>query len=206
MVGKATEAVRRGRPRQFDEEQVVAAAIGAFFAKGFAATTLADLEGATGVDRSTLYNIFGGKRGLYDKATALYLDRAASSLFSVLHRGSADGLGDVVQFLERLRSGLTGDPVSPGCLIINDMATGANLDAARRYRELLDTGLRSALHRAADSGAIDPSAVDRRAVLLSAAVIGVNLISRHAGNNPEVDELLSAAIAEVSSWRPRPTG
>ncbi|MDH3683729.1 MAG: TetR/AcrR family transcriptional regulator [Acidimicrobiia bacterium] len=211
MVENTSAAPRRGRPPRFDADHVVDAAIGAFFAKGFDATTLADLEAATGVDRSTLYNSFGGKRGLYHKATERYLDRAAESLFSVLYTGSDgtdgvgddtdDGLQDVVQFLERLRSGLTSAAVSPGCLIINDMAAGSDPDAARRYRELLDNGLRAALGRAAKAGTIDSNTIESRASLVSAAVVGINLVSRHTGDNQQVDQLVTGAITEVTSWR-----
>ena len=144
---------------------MIDSAIDAFFVKGFDATTLSDLESATGVDRSTLYNSFGGKTGLYRAATARYLDRAATGLFGTLHDGSSsdsnsdsnsgsndgsnDGLADIVQFLETLRVGLTMAEVSPGCLIVNDMAAGSDREAAARYRELLDSGLRAALGRAA---------------------------------------------------------
>ncbi len=205
MVENATLGAKRGRPPEFDPDQVVDAAIGAFFAKGFDATTLTDLESATGVDRSTLYNSFGGKNGLYHQATKRYLDHAAEGLFSVLHVGGDDGIDDIRQFLERLRSGLTSQDVSPGCLIINDMAAGSDRDAAKRYREILDNGLRAALGRAADAGTIDPSTIDSRTALVSAAVIGINLISRHTGDNHQVDQLVTGAIVEITSWRNNPS-
>ena len=201
MVKKATPPVRRGRPREFDENQVIDAAVDAFFVKGFDGTTLTDLEAATGVDRSTLYNSFGGKNGLYHRATARYLDRAADGLFNPLHDGGADGLADVVDFLERLRSGLTGGEVSPGCLIVNDMAAGSDPEAAKRYRDLLEDGLRAALRRAAAEGVIDAEPIDNRAAFLSAAVIGINLISGHTGDNDQVDQLVRAVTAEVAAWR-----
>ncbi|MCP3910910.1 MAG: TetR/AcrR family transcriptional regulator [Actinomycetia bacterium] len=201
MVEKATTGSRRGRPRQFDPDQVVEAAMGAFFAKGFESTTLADLEAATGVDRSTLYNSFDGKSGLYHQATALYLDRAAQMLFDDLGHGTDDGLADIITFLERLRAGLTADGVSPGCLIVNDMASGSDPEATARYRAMLDSGLAAALGRAAGAGHIDPASIDGRASLLSAAVIGINLVSAHTGDNGQVSHLVSGAIAEVSSWR-----
>ena len=199
MVEKTTP--RRGRPPKFDPELVIDGATTAFFAKGFEATTLTDLEAATGVDRSTLYNSFGGKNGLYHRATARYLERAASGLFDVLNDGTDDGLGDLIQFLERLRLGLTANDVSPGCLIVNDMAAGSDPDAAKRYRQLLDGGLLAALGRAASAGTIERSTVESRAALISAAVIGINLISGHTGDNQQVDQLVTGAIAEVTSWR-----
>ena len=112
-----------------------------------------------------------------------------------------DGIAAIVRFLERLRSGLTGAPVSPGCLIVNDMAARSDLEAAGRYRKLLDDGLHAALHRAADAGLTDPESIANRAALVSAAVIGINLISGHTGDNAQVNRLVDGAIAEVRSWR-----
>lgn len=207
MVEKASKtrepARRRGRPPAFDAEEVVEAAVGAFFADGFHGTSLADLEAATGQDRSTLYNSFGGKSGLYHQATARYVDAAAVGLFGPLsdENQADDALEAVVAFFERIRSGLTAGDVSPGCLIVNDMAAASDPPAAQRYRDLLEDGLRAALERAAEAGAISETSVENRVALLSAAVIGINLISRHTGDNDQVHRMIDGAIAELETWR-----
>ena len=181
---------------------MVDAAVGAFFANGLEGTTLGDIETATGIDRSTLYNSFGGKAGLYHRATARYLDHAEEGLFGPLHDPDTDGLTAVVEFLGRLKEGLTSGDVSPGCLIVNDMAAGSDPAAAKRYRELLEEGLRAALTRAAEAGLVPAESVDARAALLSTTVIGVNLISRRTGDNAEVERLVDGTLAEVALWGP----
>ena len=196
---KSSSARGRGRPRKFDEEHVIESSIWAFFAKGFEGTTLGDLEEATGVDRSTLYNSFGGKKGLYTSATTKYLDFAEAGLFEPLLVGTEDGFADILEFLRRLRTGLTSPTAIPGCLIVNDMAAGAEPGAAQRYRDLLETGLQRALTRAGDDDA------DRRATragLLSTSVLGVNLVSKlTAGDTAEIDRLVVSMIEEVERWR-----
>ena len=199
MVQKSSpRSNRRGRPPEYDTDAVIAAATTAFFQSGFEGTTLTDLEQATGVDRSTLYNSFGGKGGLYGMATAAYLEQAERGLFSPLHHGTEDGLADIAEFLRRLRSGLTSAAMPPGCLVVNDMATGSNPEAARRYMELLETGARAALSR---SGSTDPAEIDRRAQLITSSVIGANLVSKTTGDRARVGELVSALAAEVEAWR-----
>ena len=196
MVQKARpEANKRGRPPKFDEDHVIAAAIGAFFHKGFEATTLADLEQATGVDRSTLYNSFGGKAGLYSSATNTYLSIAETSLFDPLLVGTNDGYADILDFLANLRNGLTSADAIPGCLIVNDMAAGADPGAAQRYRAMLEQGLRRALARTGDPDA------KRRAGLLSTSVLGVNLVSKATGDPAEIARLVDAIADEVRRWR-----
>ena len=135
------KAARRGRPPKFDRDAVVGAAIEAFYRSGYEETTLADLEAATGVDRSTLYNSFGGKAGLYASATGRYLEVAEASLFDPLLTGTDDGYADIVDFIANLRIGMTSADAVPGCLIVNDMAAGADLAAAQRYRSMLEEGL-----------------------------------------------------------------
>ena len=116
MVQKATTVTRRpGRRPSFDRRAVVEAATYVFWEKGFAATTLSDLEAATGVDRSTLYNSFDGKTGIYRAATDAYVDGAEETMFEPLYMG-ANGLADVVEFLDRLHANLGSGSNPRGCL------------------------------------------------------------------------------------------
>lgn len=177
---------------------MVAAAIEAFFHKGYEATTLADLEELTGVDRSTLYNSFGGKAGLYASATGTYLTIAEAGLFDPLLVGTDDGYGDILEFLANLRSGLTSPEAIPGCLIVNDMAAGADPEAAARYRAMLEEGLHRALARSGDPND------DRRAAragLLATSVLGVNLVSKATGDAAEIARLVDSLSDEVGRWR-----
>jgi len=55
----------RGRPRAFDEAEVLTAARGAFWQKGLAGVSLDALAEETGVARPSLAAAFGDKRALY---------------------------------------------------------------------------------------------------------------------------------------------
>src|SRR5258706_169469 len=52
---------RRGRPRKYDPETALLRALETFWAGGYAATTLAGLSAATGMNRPRLYGAFRGK-------------------------------------------------------------------------------------------------------------------------------------------------
>ncbi len=202
MVQKAsTNTKRRGRPAKFDREQVVLSAINAFFEKGYEATTLGDIESATGVDRSTLYNSFGGKAGIYSSATSAYLAMAEEGLFGPLSDGTSDGDRDgydaILEFLARLRLGLT-TATTPGCLIVNDMAAGVDPAAAVRYRTMMEDGLRQALSRTGDE---DVDRREERAGLLAVSVLGVNLVSKATGDKAEIGRHVDAMEREVRRWQ-----
>jgi TetR/AcrR family transcriptional regulator, transcriptional repressor for nem operon len=201
---------RPGRPPAFDRVRVIEAAVGAFWSAGYQRTSLTALEQATGVDRSTLYNSFGGKAGLYRQAAAGYVDVVEAQIFAPLHHGTG-GVDDVVAFLDRLGAHVRAGRHPPGCLIVNDLAsTGHDRTATERYLRRLDEGLRSALERSARLGETDDSAVGDRVRLLAAAVIGVNLAAAGAGHGDGAADTAAdtaAALARtVRSWRREPSG
>lgn len=61
-----------GRPRTFDIEEALEAALGVFWRKGFEGTSYADLVAATGVERPALYSAFGNKDALFLHALERY--------------------------------------------------------------------------------------------------------------------------------------
>lgn len=196
VVDKST---RRGRPPSFDHDAVVDAAMRAFWDRGFEGTSLSDLEAATGADRSTLYNSFGGKAGLYREAAGRYVDLVEEHLFAPLTVGER-GLEDIVDFFDRLGEQFDPGAHPPGCLIVNDLtALDHDQAASDRYLDRLSDGLQTALQRAAASGEIDPSHVDELAEVLTAAVIGINTIARRHPGDPGPPARSAAAARSLVS-------
>lgn len=62
------------RPRQFEDEAVLESAIRCFWRNGFEVASVRDLVEATGLSAPSLYNAFGDKRALFDKAVAHYVE------------------------------------------------------------------------------------------------------------------------------------
>ncbi|MCQ8193875.1 TetR/AcrR family transcriptional regulator [Streptomyces rugosispiralis] len=54
-----------GRPRAFDEDEAVRAAVGLFGGRSYDGVSVDDLVSHLGVHRNSLYKTFGSKRGLY---------------------------------------------------------------------------------------------------------------------------------------------
>jgi len=76
------------RTPEFDQEQVLDAALHAFWRKGYEATTLSDLLEATGLARQSLYNTFGDKRALFLASLRRYADVGIGRLSEALEGGS----------------------------------------------------------------------------------------------------------------------
>jgi TetR/AcrR family transcriptional regulator, copper-responsive repressor len=63
-----------GRPKQFSRAEVMKKSIPVFWEHGFADTSLADLEAATGVNKSGLYTEFRDKKDLFLASLGHYIE------------------------------------------------------------------------------------------------------------------------------------
>lgn len=137
-----------GRTQSFDTDQVVRAARSVFWAKGFEAAALPDLERATGLSRSSIYHAFGSKRGLFGAAVNSYLVEVVRPRLAPLTADPVrpDALED---YLTGLRAALLRAdtlPASSGCLLVNTAGApiGQDDEVARivaDYRAELRAGL-----------------------------------------------------------------
>lgn len=93
----------RGRPREFDPDVVLAAALRTFVAHGYAGTTLSELTEAMRISRPSLYQCFGNKEELFKRTLALHAQKHLAYLRRVLDDGT---IGDVVE--EFLRDAMAG--------------------------------------------------------------------------------------------------
>lgn len=85
-----------GRPRQFEDKEIIDAAITVFSSNGYAGTSAQNLCDVTGLGRGSLYNAFGSKQALYEQALLRSHEQTMTAQLSIL---SQSGL-----FKERLRS------------------------------------------------------------------------------------------------------
>jgi TetR/AcrR family transcriptional regulator, transcriptional repressor for nem operon len=186
--------VRRGRPRGFDVLEVVEAAKELFWEHGYEGSTLADLERATGLNRSSLYQAFGTKEALFVAALDSYIDSFIAPRLAAMHRPGA-GSRDIIAFFRGLAKLFRDDPGlwRRGCLWVNSFAefSGREPPEARavEYRHRLCAAFANAL-----SGA----AKERRSRLLAAATFGIWLNARIDPN--EAARICEDVVAEIRSW------
>ncbi|MGV8972603.1 MAG: TetR/AcrR family transcriptional regulator [Rhodoglobus sp.] len=194
-----------GRSQSFESATVVQRARDVFWDKGFDATSISDLEEATGLGRSSLYHAFGNKHGLFDAAVDDYLRTVIRPRIAPLLSGSSGPA--LVEYFTSIRlsvESLPDDSPRRGCLLVN-CATGlAGHDEAARaavdaYRAELTAALRHALASSDTSRALtSPDELDTRARLLAALSISAMVIARV--NRSEAVAMLSIAVDRVQSW------
>ncbi|MFF9478443.1 TetR/AcrR family transcriptional regulator [Streptomyces sp. NPDC014733] len=69
-----------GRPRAFDMDAVLEAAMLLFWEQGYEATSLAQLRAATGLSSASLYGAFGSKEGLFKRVVEHYMKGPGGTL------------------------------------------------------------------------------------------------------------------------------
>ena len=106
----------RGRPRTFDPDAALDAALGAFRTHGYEAATVALLREATGLTSPQLYNAFGDKEALFRAAVARYGEGAAAWAMGAL---AAPTAREAVGRFLKAAAGAYAEPGSPaGCLFV----------------------------------------------------------------------------------------
>ena len=105
------------RPREFDEEAVLDAAVQCFWEHGYEATSVRDLIEKTGITGASLYNAFGDKRALYQRALDHYVE---DSVVDRIRRCEALAPREAIGafFAEIVRRSLD-DRQHKGCLLVN---------------------------------------------------------------------------------------
>ena len=106
-----------GRPREFDESRVLEAAMDVFWRKGYEATTLVDLTGATGLNKASLYRVFGDKHRLFMSALGNYAEVEFQKTRAVISE-SASPLENIRAVVRRFCEDSGTDN---GCMMINSM-------------------------------------------------------------------------------------
>jgi TetR/AcrR family transcriptional repressor of nem operon len=108
---------RMARPREFDEEVVLGAAIQCFWNHGYEATSVRDLVKKTGITSASLYNAFGDKRAFYQRALDRYVEESVGDRIRRCEE-LAPREAIAAFFAEILRRSLD-DPEHKGCMLVN---------------------------------------------------------------------------------------
>lgn len=189
---------KTGRPRSFQDHEVLERALELFWKNGYESTTTRQLEDELGLSPSSIYNAFGSKHELLLKALTVYERRITENLVAPLEEAS-DPIRGITDFFDALAHWVTHDG-RRGCMIINLMAENAGEDVAitrrtRAYRKRMRRALGNALARAGVDNC------DAKADILYGLVLGLNIAARGGGLTAEVKSLVHSAHSVIDGWR-----
>lgn len=105
------------RPREFDEQAVLDAAVQCFWSRGYEATSVRDLIERTGLTGASLYNAFGDKRAFYQRALDHYV---ASSIGERIRRCETMPPREAIgAFFDEIVRRSLADKDHRGCMLVN---------------------------------------------------------------------------------------
>jgi TetR/AcrR family transcriptional repressor of nem operon len=106
-----------GRPREFDEQHALEAAMDEFWKKGYESTSLNDLCCCTGLHKGSLYQAFGDKHQLFMRSLNHYAEREFREVAAVAFEQESPL--DSIRALVRKVCDHAAE--GRGCLMINSM-------------------------------------------------------------------------------------
>jgi AcrR family transcriptional regulator len=199
----------RGRPREFDTEQALDAALNLFWRQGYEGTSLAALAEAMGVGAPSLYAAFGNKETLFEKVLDRYIQRPASYLHKALEEPIARAAAE-----KALRGAIdmAMDPRhAAGCLLVRGgVASGPAADSIRvelsRRRAGAEAAVRRRFERAVAEGDLsadaDPAKLAR---FLMTIIWGMSVQAAGGASRSQLEEVAEVALQSWPSRRGRRT-
>ena len=182
------------RPREFDEVKAISQAAAVFWRKGFADTSIGDLEDALSMGRQSIYNAFGDKRALFLLALDQYYEKASEPL-QLAFAGEAQGLEAIRRYLEGVVSFQTSTEDRLGCFLTRSLVDHGTLDPdvaskCQNNEKRLYSAFSKALEKASEIGEIsDTLDMEAAAQQLCLQVYGLSVMARSGTSR---DSLLSS--------------
>jgi AcrR family transcriptional regulator len=190
-------AVRgRGRPRAFDRDAALAAAMRLFWQKGYSATSIADLTQAMGIGSPSLYAAFGSKEALYADALDFYIrvhERSAWQGFSEAQTAREA----VHRYLFDSAAGISATCL--GCMVTLSAVGGeGHADLGAHVQAMRASGfarIKARIERGIDEGDL-PAGLDAHALARFVQCIqnGMSLLTRDGATHAELEQVADSAM------------
>jgi AcrR family transcriptional regulator len=178
-----------GRPRSFDRDAALAAAVEQFWRTGYEKTSIAMLTQAMGITPPSLYAAFGDKDCLFDEASARYFRRTSEALEAAAEEPTARAA--IARILAETAHSHTDTRTPLGCLMLTEPRLTAQ-------REALRGRLSGRIARGVAEGDL-PDSVDPDALawFLVAVMRGMSGCARDGGTTDEMLAIAANALAAV---------
>lgn len=199
-----------GRRATWTEPELLSAVMAVFRRKGFAHTSVRDLEGATGLHPGSLYKAYGNKEGLFAAAVTAYNDQVVADRVRTHLDAAEPPLRGIHAFFTSTFD--SGEELNPGCLLTTAAAEAPELpgtarDGVAAGLDLIEDGFWRVLERARAAGDIDPTtATDQLASQLLALYQGVLVLVRFGTPAAKLAAVVEHAIPAITTFDHRTEG
>lgn len=188
-----------GRPLEFDPEQALDAAMQAFWARGYAATSLQNLLDAMDLSKSSFYQSFGGKLQLFERCLKRYREQMAAAMLERLNQAESGR-----QFIEDMLASVDDMTCSSnkprGCLVMNTAIEFAQSDptvaewvsqGVDRFTAIFQAAVQRAQHDGEIPADKDPEALAR---YLVTSMSGLKTMTKAGIEGEEIGRIIQFVL------------
>jgi TetR/AcrR family transcriptional repressor of nem operon len=196
-----------GRPRGFDADEALDAALVTFWEGGFEATSMQTLCRAMAIQPGSLYAVFGAKRDLFTAALRRYAEIVSAE--AIRRLGAAptgpEGLRD---YFDHLIEAMVDGNRRWGCLITNSLVEFAGRDPeltgiGAGHLANLRAAFAATLTRCAAAGHLRPDVdPEHAAALLVAVVQGMNVLAKSRPGREALNTIADSALVALLTDHP----
>ncbi|WP_409060267.1 TetR/AcrR family transcriptional regulator [Streptomyces sp. SYP-A7185] len=190
------------RPREFDEDRVITAAMDTFWRHGYEGTSTRALCDSTGLGPSSLYNTFGGKRQLYLRALRRYHETSTAEQVAIL-RGEGTAKERLRDMMVHAVDADLDAADGRGCFAINAAVEIAGpdpevKDAVRRTFDRVEEELRAVVAAGQHDGELRSTA-DARTVArrVQSTYYGLRVLARVQDDRQTLLDTVESTLADL---------
>jgi AcrR family transcriptional regulator len=194
--------VTRGRPRGFDRDAALAAAMKIFWQFGYEGASMAALTQAMGINSPSLYAAFGSKEALFKEAVQLYMATEDEKTRRTLAE-QPTARGAIEAMLRRSVANLADPAGCRGCLLVLGDSNAAPEHAgihqylAQRRKEI-QAAIEERVKRGVADGDVSAGAnVKVVSAFLMTVLQGLSLRARDGASR---EAMLQVAEAALAAW------
>jgi AcrR family transcriptional regulator len=195
--------VRMGRPRGFDEDAVLEAAMRVFWEKSYEGATMADLTEAMGINRSSMYTAFGDKESVFRRVMERYREGPMTYIRQALVQPS---LREAIEALIRGTAEFLSTPSNPrGCLSIQGaLACGTEAEPVKQamidWRKSGEAAIKKRLQQAQSEGEL-PAEIQPAdfARYLSSLTAGLGVQAANGATRAELRRVAEISLRCIES-------
>lgn len=191
-----------GRPRNFDSEQALQAAMQVFWSNGYEATSLTDLIEAMEISKSSFYQTFESKHQLFQKCLDYYQGGFVADMTATLKQAKT-GRAFIENIFKAMPDKAKSSCDRRGCLIQNCVSELAQRDPViakviAKSIKKITTVLLSAVKRAQEEGDIskDKKSLPLARYLLS-SINGLTTMIKAGASPTEIKEVTQVVLTAL---------
>ena len=186
----------RGRPRKFDEDEVLGKAAQLFRERGYASTSMHALSEAMNMGEQSIYNAFGSKEKVFERALGQYCSEGANALSHLKQPGASLAAIEATfsYLVEQVSGGGPACLISQTCLTLDDTDTAVAQQVAQHMRSVEDHFLR-ALENAVGKGEIESDDPKTLARFLNMTLQGLSVLARSGTSPKALRDMLDVSLS-----------